>query len=109
VIWYLSIVLGFALIFSGYPFFAYEFEKPAIWIAITAVVFKHAWGIFAAVVFFGFIHRYGWFVRNIFNHPAWTILSRISFATFLCHIFVLKWMMSGNHALIYLGNLRLVS
>lgn len=38
---------------SGYIFYAYDFEKPAIWIAIYAAVMKNLWGAFGTILVVG--------------------------------------------------------
>lgn len=48
VLWWGMIPISFAILVSGYIFYAYDFEKPAIWIGIYAAVTKSAWGVFGA-------------------------------------------------------------
>lgn len=42
------IPISFGILISGYIFFAYDFEKPAIWIGIYAAITKSIWGVFGA-------------------------------------------------------------
>lgn len=51
-----------------------------------------------------------WNKVNIFNYPGWWVLERIShYATFICHIFILKLLMSGIHQPLYLSIFNIVS
>jgi peptidoglycan/LPS O-acetylase OafA/YrhL len=103
VLWYICVVLGFATVLSAYFFYKYDFAKPSLWIAVMAVLLKHSWGFLVAFVLLGLIYQYGWFIPNIFNYPGWRIIGRISYATFICHLFILKLLMSGIHQPMYLS------
>jgi hypothetical protein len=107
--WYLCVVIGFTTILSAYFFYQYDFEKPAIWIAVMSIFLKHSWGIIMGIGIIGIIYRYGWFIPNIFNYSGWRILGRCSYATFICHLFILKLLMSGIHQPMYLSVFNIVS
>lgn len=109
VLWYICVVLGFVTILSAYFFYKYDFAKPSIWIAVMAIILKHSWGIIMGIGILGIIFNYGWFIPNIFNYPGWRIIGRISYATFICHLFILKLLMSGIHQPMYLSVFNIVS
>lgn len=52
-LWYSSIPIAMFGLHSGIIFYANEFEKPAIWIAIYAACMKSLWGIFGATIVLG--------------------------------------------------------
>lgn len=109
ILYYLGIFLGFATILTAYFFFNNNFEKPAIWISLSAIVLRNAWG---AVMGFGILcsfYNYGWIIPKVFNYPGWRILGRISYATFICHIAVVKILIFNFHQLAYLSMLNAVS
>jgi peptidoglycan/LPS O-acetylase OafA/YrhL len=74
-----------------------------------AILLKHSWGLIMGIGILGVIFRYGWFVPNIFNYSGWRILGRTSYATFICHLFILKLLMSGIHQPMYLSVFNIVS
>lgn len=45
--------IAFSSLYSGAIFYAYDFEKPAIWIALYASSLKCIWGIFGATLVLG--------------------------------------------------------
>lgn len=94
---------------SAYFFYKYEFVKPAVWISVVAILLKHSWGIISGFGILGMIYRYGWFVPSVFSYPGWRVLGRISYATFMCHLIVLKLLMSGVHQPMYLSVFSIVS
>lgn len=109
VAFYLCVVIGFMTILSAYFFYKYEFVRPAVWISVLAVLLKHTWGVIVGFGILGAIYRYGWFIPSVFNYPGWRVMGRISFATFMCHLFVLKMLMSGVHQPMYLSVFSIVS
>ncbi|KAL1386063.1 hypothetical protein pipiens_012883 [Culex pipiens pipiens] len=51
--WYSALPLAIGLLLSAYVFYAYDFEKPAVWIAIYAAFSKNLWGVIFGVLFVG--------------------------------------------------------
>lgn len=47
------IPVAFINLVSGYIFYEFEFEKPAVWIAVYASLSKSIWGIFGTVLVIG--------------------------------------------------------
>lgn len=97
------ILLGFSVMFSGFIFFEYDFEKPSILLAVISTVFKHMWGVLLAVIVMGLIFRFGWFIPNIMNYKMFRILGRISYGAFIIHLLLIKLVMGGNHYLLDLN------
>lgn len=51
--WYSALPLAIMVLLPAYIFYAYDFEKPAIWIAIYAALSRNLWGVIFAVLFVG--------------------------------------------------------
>jgi hypothetical protein len=90
-------------------FLTTEFEKPSIWLAIAAPILKNAWGLATASILIGFVHRYGWILYDLMSYSGYRITGRISYATLICHLFVIKLVMSRQPELLVLSDLNLVS
>lgn len=90
-------------------FYAYEFEKPAVWIAIYACVYKNVWGIFGAVLTFGLIGGIGGAFRNFFFLPILQPLGRISYCIYLVHLIVFRFLKGDYMAQPYGSNSEMVS
>ncbi|CRK96295.1 CLUMA_CG009715, isoform A [Clunio marinus] len=103
ILWYFCLVGAFVIISSTYMFYTNTYE-PSLWIALEAAIFKHVWGLVMSCIMLGIIYRYGWFASTMLNYPAYRILGRISYGTFMCHLFVVKLLMSSNHQPIYLSD-----
>lgn len=108
-LWYSCVVIGFISILIAFVFYSNDFETTSIWQALLSIFLKHTWGLVMAVGIIGFIYRYGWFLPNIFNYGAWRIIGRISYASFICHLFILKLLMSSIHQPMYLSVYNVVS
>ncbi|KAL7030734.1 hypothetical protein ACKWTF_006765 [Chironomus riparius] len=96
-IWYCCLLLGFVLVLSGYLFYQYDFEKPSIWVSLAAIIIRHSWGVILAFGIIGVIYHHGWFTRNLLSYKGFKILGRISYAGFICHVFILKLLMMRTH------------
>lgn len=94
---------------SHHIFYSSDNEKPSLSTALTAAALKHVWGVAMAGIMLGILHRYGWFASTLMNYPAYRIMGRISYATFMCHLFVVKLLMAGASQPIYLSDMSIVS
>lgn len=47
------IPIAFAALLSGYIFYEYNFEKPALWIGFYSACMKNVWGLFGATAITG--------------------------------------------------------
>lgn len=52
-LWYSLLPIAFLGLYSGHYFYAYNFEKPAVWIAVYAACMKSLWGVFGATLVIG--------------------------------------------------------
>ncbi|XP_063697878.1 nose resistant to fluoxetine protein 6-like [Culicoides brevitarsis] len=97
---YKSFVFGFYAVFpvgllawlSAFLFYTYDFEKPALWIALFAVFSKNIWGILGAFLMFGFIGGIGGIIRRMFYMPIFGSIGRLTYCVYLIHMCVLRFM-----------------
>lgn len=108
-LWYTCIPLGIMNLLSGHIFYNYDLEKPSLWVSLIAVILKHSWGVAMAFLTFGLIYRFGWFIPNIFNHPAWRVTGRISFAGYIFHNIVVQLLIMDIYRPIYIDIFKFVS
>lgn len=101
--------IGFFAFFAAWPFYAYEFQKPAIWIAIYASLSKNIWGMMGAVMMFGFIGKLGGFIRDFFHFPIFTPLGRIAYCIYLVHFIAFRFLTGDLKALPSVSNEQIVS
>lgn len=101
--------IGLVAFLSAWLFYAYDFEKPAIWIAIFAAFAKNIWGILGAVLMFGFIGGIGGIIRNFFHLPIFTPLGRIAYCIYLIHFNVFRFLTGDIQSLPSVSNEPIVS
>lgn len=106
---YSLLPIGLLAFFAAYPFYAYDFEKPAIWIAVYASLSKNIWGMMGAVMMFGFIAKMGGFVRDFFHLPIFTPLGRIAYCIYLVHFISFRFLTGDIKALPSVSNEPIVS
>lgn len=107
--WHFSVIYGFLNVLSAYIFYNYDFEKPAIWLAVTSVFLKYSWSVLFGYVIFASIYRIGWFIPDIFNHPVWTVLGRLSYAMYIFHGFPVYLIIMDVYQPVHVDLLRAVS
>lgn len=60
--------IGTTTLLTGYMFYAYDFQKPAIWIGIYSTIVRNVWGVIIGVLLIGLAHRVGCTVLQLFFH-----------------------------------------
>jgi hypothetical protein len=50
---------GFAMILLGHIFYSYDYEKPALWIALFGTLSRNLWGILAGIFIIGLTNGLG--------------------------------------------------
>lgn len=58
--------IGSTTLLTGYIFYAYDYEKPAIWIGIYTTIVRNIWGVIIGVLLLGLAHRVGCNVLQLF-------------------------------------------
>uniref|UniRef100_A0A182QA40 Uncharacterized protein n=1 Tax=Anopheles farauti TaxID=69004 RepID=A0A182QA40_9DIPT len=105
VLWYASLPAAIVLLLSAYIFYAYDYEKPAIWIALYAAVSKNLWGALFGVLFVGLAFGVGGFLRSALNNPIFRPLGKVTYCVFLCHLFVIRVTLGNVRQPIYVSDL----
>ncbi|XP_058465293.1 nose resistant to fluoxetine protein 6-like [Malaya genurostris] len=106
--WYCSLPIGIMLLLSAYIFYAYDFQKPAIWIACYAAVSKNLWGLTFGVMCVGLAFGVGWFFKRLLNNPIFRPLGKITFAVYLCHLFVIRATLGNIRQPIFVSDVRIL-
>uniref|UniRef100_A0A182NJB8 Acyltransferase 3 domain-containing protein n=1 Tax=Anopheles dirus TaxID=7168 RepID=A0A182NJB8_9DIPT len=108
VLWYASLPAAIVLLLSAYIFYAYDFEKPAIWIALYAALSKNLWGALFGVLFVGLAFGVGGFLRSALNNPIFRPLGKVTYCVFLCHLFVIRVTLGNVRQPIYVSDVRIL-
>lgn len=109
ILFHICFIALFINIHSHNFFYNSDSEKPSLSIALLAAVLRHVWGVAMSGVMLGVIYRYGWFAATIMNNSTFHVIGKISYATFICHLFVVKLMMTSATQPIYLSDISIVS
>lgn len=109
VLWFVCLFIVWYNMYITYIFYATDFEKPSLLLAVSAAVIKHVWGVAMAVIMIGIIYKHGWIAPNLCSFSGYRIIGRISYGTFICHLLVVKLLMSGSSQPIYLSDMSVVS
>ncbi|XP_055607880.1 nose resistant to fluoxetine protein 6-like isoform X2 [Uranotaenia lowii] len=107
-IWYCSIPSAIILLLSAYMFYAYDFQKPAFWISLYAAVSKNLWGAIFGVLFLGVAFGVGGFLKRLLNNPIFRPLGKITYAVYLCHLFIVRTTLGNIRQPIYVSDVRIL-
>lgn len=94
---------------SSYLYYNYDFATATIGTAISAIVYKFSWGFIVGFFSIGLIYRLGWFFSDILNHPAWRILGKLSYSTYMFHSFVVQLIVMDVYQPIFTDVYKFVS
>uniref|UniRef100_A0A4Y0BK97 Acyl_transf_3 domain-containing protein n=1 Tax=Anopheles funestus TaxID=62324 RepID=A0A4Y0BK97_ANOFN len=108
VLWYTSLPAAVILLLSAYIFYAYDFTKPAIWIAVYAALAKNLWGALFGVLFVGVAFGVGGFLRTALNSSIFRPLGKVTYCVFLCHLFVIRVTLGNVRQPIYVSDMRIL-
>uniref|UniRef100_A0A182UXI0 Acyltransferase 3 domain-containing protein n=1 Tax=Anopheles merus TaxID=30066 RepID=A0A182UXI0_ANOME len=107
-LWYVSLPTAIVLLLSAYIFYAYDFEKPALWIAAYAALAKNLWGALFGVLFVGLAFGVGGFLRAVLNNSIFRPLGKVTYCVFLCHLFVIRVTLGNIRQPIYVSDMRIL-
>uniref|UniRef100_A0A1S4GUV1 Acyl_transf_3 domain-containing protein n=1 Tax=Anopheles gambiae TaxID=7165 RepID=A0A1S4GUV1_ANOGA len=107
-LWYVSLPTAIVLLLSAYVFYAYDFEKPALWIAAYAALAKNLWGALFGVLFVGLAFGVGGFLRTALNNSIFRPLGKVTYCVFLCHLFVIRVTLGNIRQPIYVSDMRIL-
>ncbi|XP_052893013.1 nose resistant to fluoxetine protein 6-like [Anopheles moucheti] len=108
VLWYATLPAAIGLLLSAYIFYAYDFAKPAIWIAVYAALARNLWGALFAVLFVGVAFGVGGFLRTTLNNSIFRPLGKVMYCVFLCHLFVIRVTLGNVRQPIYVSDMRIL-
>lgn len=90
-------------------FYFFEFEKPAVWIAVFSIVSRIIWGLIGFVLIFAAIFKASTFVNKVFNAPIFQPLGRITYCIYLVHMPIMRVLGGGNKGVVHISNSLFVS
>ncbi|XP_062550046.1 nose resistant to fluoxetine protein 6-like isoform X2 [Armigeres subalbatus] len=107
-LWYCALPVAVTLLLSAFMFYEYDFEKPAVWIALFSALSKNLWGLIFGVMFVGLALGVGWFVKRLLSYPVFRPLGKITYAVYLCHLFVIRSTMGNARQPIYVSDMHIL-
>lgn len=69
---------------------------------------KFVWGIVTPVLLLAISQRLGWIIRTVLNHGLFRITGRISYATYIIHMFVIRLILPSVRQPLYLSSVNIV-
>ncbi|EDW58809.2 nose resistant to fluoxetine protein 6 [Drosophila virilis] len=87
---WLLVPAALLILCSGYIFIRHDFEKPSVWLALYAGIYKNLWILICAAFVSCMCYKVGWLAYEFCSLPIFRPLARISFQAFLWHVFVLR-------------------
>ncbi|EAT36801.1 AAEL011139-PA, partial [Aedes aegypti] len=109
VLWYLVVPVGFLCLMSNSIFYKYNFEKPAIWMAVFYPVMKHMWILLGAIMIYGIIYEYSKPIKAFLNFSIFVPLGRLTYCAYVCHVFMLKNAFFAMREMGYFSKMSLLS
>ncbi|KAH8370625.1 hypothetical protein KR093_004385 [Drosophila rubida] len=86
----LLIPAAMLVLFSGFIFIRHEFEKPSILLAFYAGIYKNLWIMICGGFVCCMCFKVGWIAYEFCSLPMFRPLARISFQSFIWHVFILR-------------------
>lgn len=83
-------VIGVLNFYYSYIFYDYNFEKPALWIAIYTIISKNMWGYIGTFFMFCFYCKAVPSVSRFLNAKIFQTLGRITYCVYLAHFSLLR-------------------
>lgn len=108
ILWYLTLPILCCIIEYTKIFYRNDFEKPSVWMAVSATFIRHLWAWLFLWFFFGLAFRVNgkWSLQNVegspnsisiilqtfsatvckfYNHPIFKVLGKLSYCVYLLH------------------------
>ncbi|XP_050094015.1 nose resistant to fluoxetine protein 6-like [Anopheles aquasalis] len=104
-----TLPVAIAILFSAYLFYAYEFEKPALWIALYAGLCRNLWGLLFAILFVGLALGVGvGILRRALCSPIFRPFGKVTYCAFLCHLFIIRVTLGNVRQPVYVSDMRIL-
>ncbi|XP_062135235.1 nose resistant to fluoxetine protein 6 [Drosophila sulfurigaster albostrigata] len=87
---WLLIPAALLVLLSGFIFIKHDFEKPSIWLALYAGIYKNLWIMICGGFVCCMCFKVGWIAYEFCCLPIFRPLGRISFQAFIWHVFILR-------------------
>ncbi|XP_037930475.1 uncharacterized protein LOC119665270 [Teleopsis dalmanni] len=107
--WWSLIPMFFVLISIGTLMMEQTFEKPSIFVAIFAGLYKNLWVIICGLFVFGMCFKMGGIFHKTSVLPSSTVLAKISFQAYLWHFAILHLMATLYRPPIYISRLNVIT
>lgn len=108
IVWWISFALGIFSVLCAYYVYNYDIERPSFEATFYAILYRHCPGLLGLYVMLGSLNRYGWFLSDFFSHSFWRIPGRISFSSYIVHIFVVKLVLMDVYQPIVIDSFKFV-
>ncbi|XP_034652789.1 LOW QUALITY PROTEIN: nose resistant to fluoxetine protein 6 [Drosophila subobscura] len=87
---WLLVPAALGLLLSGYIFIKHDFEKPSLWLALYAGLYRNLWVLICGGFVYFMCCKVGGIAYRFCSLPVFRPLARLSFQVFLWHIVVLR-------------------
>ncbi|XP_050093927.1 nose resistant to fluoxetine protein 6-like [Anopheles aquasalis] len=107
--WFASCLVIPSLFAAGYIFYRYRFDTPSIWMSFLFPTIRLAYG---AVMFFigvGLSFRFIKLLTRLADIPFFTILGRLTYSAYLCHLFLIKFSLFSTRSFFRYGMIEILS
>lgn len=102
-------VLGVINVELSNIFYLIEFEKPAIWISVFAIISRIIMGLLGFIMIFSAVFKASKFVNKIFNAQILQPLGRVTYCIYLVHMPLMRVLGGGNKGVVHMSTSLLVS
>ncbi|KAH8261004.1 hypothetical protein KR044_002117, partial [Drosophila immigrans] len=87
---WLLIPAAMLVLLSGFIFIKHDFEKPSVWLALYAGIYKNLWIMICGGFVCCMCFKVGWIAYEFCSLPIFRPLARLSFQAFIWHVFVIR-------------------
>lgn len=102
-------LIVFGIFGVPYIFSTYEFEKPALWIAVYGAFHRNMWGLILGVIILGYSNGMGGQWKDFFNASAFRPLGKVNFGFYLTHMTIIKLILGDIYEPHHLSLTKIVS
>lgn len=107
--WSVAIATIFSVVFGPYNSLQKGYESTALEAATYDQFSRVGWGIALSWVIFACHHGYGGVINDFLSHPAWQIISKLSFCMYMVHFLVQITIYGNTQTSLYFSDFDSVS
>lgn len=108
VAWTLSLAVMATVIFVNYPLQQLDSKRPPLEYGLYDSLSRVAWSIALCYIIFACVHNSGGVVNWYLSHPLWQPISRVCYAIYLLHFFVISSALGPMKTPSYFSELNVV-